>query len=253
MNAPRVGILGGTFNPIHVGHLRAAEEVVEALGLERMLFVPSALPPHKRPTGDDPIAPAEDRLAWVRLAVRDNPRFEVDALEIERGGSSYSVETLRAIGARIAPELPVFVIGRDAFLEIGSWREPEALFALAHFAVITRPPYAGETAPDGRPGTLADWLPPGLRDAVDLDPGGLSGRHREAGTRVALLEIGALDVSASDIRTRLRDGRSVRYLIPDAVLHEIEKSGVYHAQADRPKAEHGEADNRQGVRSSRRS
>ena len=93
------------------------------------------------------------------MAIRDNPRFEVDALEIERGGASYSVDTLRTIGERIAPEKPVFIIGQDAFVEIDSWREPEALFELAHFVVITRPPVAVAS--------LADWLPRCIRDIVE--------------------------------------------------------------------------------------
>ena len=122
-----LGVFGGTFNPIHVGHLRAAEEVVEALDLDRMLFVPSARPPHKTAEGEDVIAPAEQRLAWVRLAVADNARFEVDPIEVERPGPSFLVDTLRAIGERTAPDCPVFVVGRDAFQEVGEWREPRTL------------------------------------------------------------------------------------------------------------------------------
>jgi nicotinate-nucleotide adenylyltransferase len=211
-----VGVFGGTFNPIHWGHLRAAEEVAEQLELESMLFVPSASPPHKANTD---IAPPELRLAWVRDAIADNPRFAVDPIEIERGGPSYSVETLRAIGARLAPELPVFVIGCDAFSEIDEWREPEALLRLANFAVMTRPPSNG--------GTLRDWLPPALAHAIELAADGRSGRHSAAGTWLRLVEISALDVSSSDVRRRLREGRSVRYLLPDTIRGEVEKSEVY--------------------------
>ncbi len=220
-----VGVLGGTFNPIHVGHLRAGEEVAEALGLARVLFVPASRPPHKSGSHDDPIAPAADRLAWARLAVRDNPRFEVDPIEIERGGASYAVETLAALGERLG-ERPVFVIGRDAFLEIGDWREPARLFELAHFAVISRPPYAGPTGPDGRAGDLGSWLPEIVRGDVELDADGTRGRHA-SGTSVRLVEIRALDVSASDIRARIRAGRSVRYLLPETAREEILKSGIY--------------------------
>lgn len=215
----RVGIFGGTFNPIHVGHLRAAEEVVEALELERLIFVPCAEPPHKRDQRSDPIAAPSLRLAWVRTAVRGNPRLQVDALEVERGGPSYSVDTLREMGARTAPELPVFVIGQDAFRDVGSWREPGALLQLAHFAVITRPPVGV--------GSLAEWLPSCARDQVELAPDGLSARHRQAGTWIRAVEITALDVSASDIRRRLREGRSVRYLLPETVRSAVEESGVY--------------------------
>jgi len=217
--AERVGIFGGTFNPIHLGHLHAAEEVLEALGLERMLFVPSGGPPHKTASQGDPIAPAELRLAWVRAAVAGNPRFAVDALEIERGGTSYSIETLRTLGKQIAPDLPVFVIGIDAFAEVGTWREPDALFTLANFAVITRPGASVEAA--------GPWLPARVRDAFELARDGRSARHRAAGTWARLLEIAALDISASEIRARLRSGRSVRYLLPEPVREAVLQSKVY--------------------------
>jgi nicotinate-nucleotide adenylyltransferase len=219
--AARVGIFGGTFNPIHLGHLRAAEEVLEALSLERILFVPSGEPPHKTGSDGDPIAPAAERLAWVRAAVAGNPRFAVEPLEIERGGPSYSVETLRTIGRRMAPELPVFVIGIDAFADVAAWREPEALFTLAHFAVISRPRPPAAATPH--------WIPERLRDAFELSGDGLSGRHQKSGNWVRRLEIRALDISASDVRARLRRGRSVRYLLPEAVLEAVLKSRVYLA------------------------
>jgi nicotinate-nucleotide adenylyltransferase len=215
----RTGIFGGTFNPVHIGHLRAAEEVVEALGLERMVFVPSADPPHKSDLADDPVASAALRLEWVELAIQGNPHFTVDPLEIERGGASYSVDTLRAIGEQIAPEKPVFTIGHDAFIEIDSWREPEALFELANFAVITRPPVEQVS--------LTDCLPRCIRSSVETDEDGWVARHRHADTWIRLLEIPALDISSSDIRLRLREGRSLRYLLPLAVAEAVEKSGAY--------------------------
>jgi nicotinate-nucleotide adenylyltransferase len=217
--AARVGIFGGTFNPIHLGHLYAAEQVLEALGLEHMIFVPSGEPPHKTGSQEDPIAPAELRLAWVRAAIAGNPRFAVDALEVERGGTSYSVETLRTLGKQIAPDLPVFVLGEDAFAEVGTWREPDALFTLANFAVITRP---------GRPADAArHWLPARVQGDFELARDGRSARHRAAGSWARLLEIAALDISASEIRARLRSGRSVRYLLPEGILEAVLKSRVY--------------------------
>jgi nicotinate-nucleotide adenylyltransferase len=215
----QIGVFGGTFNPIHVGHLRAAEEVAESLHLERMIFIPSGEPPQKTGCTGDPIAPAAQRLAWVREAIGRNPRFEVDAIEVERGGVSFTVETLRTLGGLTAPKLPIFTIGCDAFAEVDSWREPEALFTLADFAVTTRPPV--------NRGSLADWLPKRVRDEIEIAADGLSGRHRSAGTKIHVVEISALDVSASDIRRRLREGRSVRYLVPESVRASIEVSGVY--------------------------
>ena len=222
---PLVGIYGGTFNPIHVGHLRAAEEAAEALGLARVLFVPSAVPPHKAEEADDAIAPGAERLTWVRLAIADNPRFAADAIEVERGGTSYLVDTLSALRERLgaAGDEPVFLVGSDAFAEMGAWRAPRDLFALAHFAVIPRPPL--------RAGSLADWLPAEVRDLVALAPDGRSGRHRDAGTWLRVLEIAGFDVSASDLRQRLREGRSVRYLLPEPIRAAVLASGIYRAPA----------------------
>jgi nicotinate-nucleotide adenylyltransferase len=222
---PRIGILGGTFNPIHLGHLRAAEEVIEALGLDRMIFIPSASPPHKTNRPADPIAPAALRLEWVQIAIRDNPRFEVDPIEIDRAGPSYTVDTLREIGQRIAPELPVFTIGQDAFTEIDSWREPREVFSLAHFAVITRPPVAALS--------LADWLPRCIKADMDPDRDGQSAHNRQTRTWIRLVDITSLDISASAARRRVRDGCSIRYLLPPAVAEAVEKSGVYAGEGAR--------------------
>lgn len=222
--AATVGILGGTFNPIHYGHLRAAEEVAEVLGLERMLFIPSADPPHKSDFPHDPIAPARQRLEWVRIAVRDNPRFEADPIEVERGGASYSFETLEEIGRRTAPAKPVFTIGQDAFLEIDSWREPERVFELAHFAVITRPPVAVLS--------LADWAPRCTAGELETTPEGRTAINRRTGTWIRLIDVTALDISSSEIRRRLLAGCSIRYLMPSGVCEAVEKSGVYSAPRD---------------------
>ncbi len=229
-----VGVYGGTFNPIHVGHLRAAEEVSEALGLARVLFVPSAVPPHKTDAAHDGIAPAALRLAWVRLAIADNPGFEVEPIEVERGGASYLVETLGALRERLAPrgEAPVFLVGSDAFAEMGAWRNPERLFALSHYAVMVRPPR--------RSGCLTDWLPAVVRDQIELAPDGRSGRHRHAGTWLRVVEIAGFDVSASDLRRRLHENRSVRYLLPEPVREAVLASGAYRAPTGPAAAGHRE-------------
>ncbi len=219
MSVALIGIYGGTFNPIHVGHLRAAEEVAEALGLSRVLFVPSATPPHKVDDRDDAIAPAADRLAWVRLAIAGNPRFEASAIEVDRGGASYLVDTLRELRATLAPDEPVFIVGSDAFSEMGAWREPAELFALAHYAVIVRPPL--------RTGSLAAWLPELVRNDIEVAPDQRSARHRVTDTWLRLVAIAGFDVSASEVRERLRDGRSVRYLLPDAVHEAVLASGAF--------------------------
>jgi nicotinate-nucleotide adenylyltransferase len=216
-----VGVLGGTFNPIHLGHLRVAEEVCEILGLARVVFVPCAEPPHKE--GErEALAPASLRCEWTRRAIQDNPRFAVDPLETLRPGPSYSVDTLRSFGERLAPEKPIFLIGEDAFAEIETWREPGALFTLSHFAVVTRPP--------GRGRSLAEQLPASLAPHFDLDQDGESGRHRTARTWIRRIRVSALDISGTDIRRRIREGHSVRYLVPEAVRREVIESGIYRAR-----------------------
>jgi nicotinate-nucleotide adenylyltransferase len=211
----RIGVLGGTFNPIHLGHLRAAEEVAEALELDRVLLVPSAQPPHK--AGGDALAPGAMRLAWVEAACAGNPRLSACDIEIARGGASYTVDTLRALADSNTGRL-VFIIGSDAFAELGTWREPKQLFALADFAVIARP---------GTPGHLADWIPEALRGEFALDPGGDRARHRATGGDLRAVAIPALAISSSNIRDRVRTGRSIRYLVPEAVRRDIEASRIY--------------------------
>lgn len=222
-----IGVFGGTFNPIHQGHLRAAEEVVEALTLDRMLFVPSARPPHKGTPPrneelDEEIAPPKLRLEWVEFAIADNPRFEVDRIEIDRPGPSFLVDTLRELGERHADDELVFVAGQDAFAEMGSWRSPREIFQLAHVVVASRPPV--------QEGDLSHWLPECAHDDFDIADDGLSALHRQAGTWIRALEITALDISASSVRERLRTGQSTRYLLPDAVRIAIELSGCYRGR-----------------------
>lgn len=215
-----IGIYGGTFNPIHVGHMRAAEEVVEALDLDRMLFIPSARPPHKRDEADE-TASARLRLEWVELAIRDNPRFAADPIEVDRPGPSYLVDTLRALRERHQGEDLTFVVGQDAFNEMGSWREPCEIFRLANVAVTTRPPVID--------GSLAEWLPACVIRDFEIDADGRTARHRDADTLIRQLPVTALDVSASEIRQRIRTGRSIRYLVPEVVRTAIIASGAYAA------------------------
>jgi nicotinate-nucleotide adenylyltransferase len=217
---PRVGILGGTFNPIHVGHLHAAAQVLAKLGLARVIFVPAADPPLKR-GGADPIAPAALRLAWVEAAVRGHAAFAVDDLELRRSGPSYTVDTLRELRERLAPARLCFLLGEDAFAELDAWREPALLLTLADFAVMTRPPGLGRT--------LRELLPKALSAELDWAADGERGVHRPAKTSLARVAIDALDVSATEIRRRLRAGESVRYLLPDAVHDAVIASGAYAA------------------------
>jgi nicotinate-nucleotide adenylyltransferase len=216
----RIGLFGGTFNPIHLGHLRAAEEVREALSLERVLFIPSAIPPHKQSDPNDPIASTEQRLDWVERAVAEHKDFSVDPIEIDRDGPSFLVDTLSAVREREAGQRStVFILGEDAFAEMGEWREPEALFALTDLAVMTRPP--------GLLRDLAERIPSIVKDAFEFSDGGKKAVHREARTTIELVPISALDISSSKIRERCRAGGSIRYLVPESIREAIEWSGRY--------------------------
>lgn len=221
MTEAAVGVYGGTFNPIHVGHLCAAREVADALGLVTVRFVPSWSPPHKR---GERVAAAADRLAWVQRAVAEDPRFVADPIEVVRGGASYLVDTLRQIRAELAPTIPVFLVGSDAFREMGEWRAPRDLFTLAHFAVMNRPPETPE---------LAAWIPDVVRPDLVVAPDGASARHRRAKTWVRAVRIRGVVVSASEIRARLREGRPVRYLVPEAARAAIEACPTYREPRDR--------------------
>ena len=225
-NTPRVGLFGGTFNPIHLGHLRAAEEVREALELDRIDFVPSSVPPHKRESDGDPIAPAALRLTWVEGAIAGHKGFGVDRVELDRSGPSYLVDTLISIRAR-DPDgpPPVFIVGEDAFAEMGDWRSPLQLFTLSDFAVMTRPP--------GRLLDLAARIPAVVRDQFRFEDGGQLAHHLTAGTRIDRVAITALDISSSQIRQGCRKGSSIRYLVPESIRSAIEQSQCYAARAPR--------------------
>jgi len=216
----RYGLFGGTFNPIHLGHLRAAEEVREALDLERILFIPSAIPPHKSQDPNDPIAPAQTRLRWVEHAIAKHKHFSIDRIEVDREGASYLVDTLMTIRDRNPDEaVPVFILGEDAFAEMGDWRAPEEIFALADFAVMTRPP--------GQLGHLAERCPDIVRSAFEFEDDGQRAWHKKAGRRIELVPITALDISSSLIREACRKNKSIHYLVPESIRLEIESSGEY--------------------------
>jgi nicotinate-nucleotide adenylyltransferase len=185
----RIGLLGGTFDPIHLGHLRAAEVAREALALEQVWFVPAGVPPH-RPQA---VSPGRDRFAMVALATTGHPRFSVSDVELEREGPSFTVDTLRQLRG-LHPEAEfVLIVGSDTFAEMDTWREHETVFGLATVAVVVRPGAAA--------------LPEGAR-AVAVEGAGLP-------------------ISATEIRERARAGRSVRYLVTDAVADFIAKRGLY--------------------------
>jgi nicotinate-nucleotide adenylyltransferase len=191
----RIGLYGGTFDPIHLGHLRAAENAREELALDLVAFVPAAVPPHR----GAPLSAADDRLAMARLATATYPAFEAWDVELRRDGPSYTVETVAALVSERPTDWFVLVVGADTWPEIPAWREPERLLSLVEVAVVDRPGYAG-----GEPRAPFPRARPPRRVS---GPG--------------------LPLSASAIREHARTGRSVRFLVPDAVADYIGARGLY--------------------------
>lgn len=212
----RLGLFGGTFNPMHYGHLRTAEEVVEALKLSQLWFIPAAHPPHKAPEG---ITPFEVRLKMARLAVGRHRVLKVSDLEGRRPGKSFTIQTLRILREQFGETAELYyVLGLDAILEIQTWKDYRELFTLSHFVVLDRPGYdrihLGEFL---RREVHEDFQP--LADG--------SGFQHPSGYRVLLLKTTLLDISATQIRNLVRDGRSVRYLLPEAVCRFILMNKLY--------------------------
>ena len=212
----KIGIFGGTFDPIHWGHLRSAEEVSETFGLDYVYFIPASIPPHKR---GQTYTPARDRLQMVRLAVARNPRFKVSTIEIERPGVSYSIDTVRELARRLKPtDSLYFIIGLDAFREIATWKDYEEIFPLCNFIVTSRP---GSKESDPLKGTGV-----AVKKLFCYDFKRRNYRHR-SGTRVHFIELTDIAISASEIRALVRQGKSIRYLEPSSVETYIKRRELY--------------------------
>lgn len=194
----RIGILGGTFDPIHYAHLAIAEEARAVLGFERVLFVPAAQQPFK---GDEQVATPQQRLEMARLACASNPAFEVSPIEIERAGPSYTVATLRELRDAGLGELS-FILGADAAVELYRWHAAREIVALARIVAV------------GRPGAALDVA------ALDRNLPGL-------GARLTVLEGPRLEISSTDLRRRVAEGRPIRYQTPDSVAEYIATHGLY--------------------------
>jgi nicotinate-nucleotide adenylyltransferase len=206
-----IGLYGGTFDPVHVAHLRTAEEVREALRLDRVELVLSATPPHKAAGAQ---ASVEDRRRMLELALADNPLLTVNLCEVEREGPSYAIDTIRSVRARASGTPLTFILGADAFADIATWKDYADLFTLCDFCVISRP------------GTRAEEFPIAVADAFCYEPNRGVHLHR-SGTTLRFLPVTALMISASDIRQRCATGRSIRYLVPGAVADHIAAHGLY--------------------------
>jgi nicotinate-nucleotide adenylyltransferase len=188
----RLGVMGGTFDPIHVGHLVTAEEALHQFALDEVVFVPTGRPWMKE---HDVVASAEDRYTMTAIGIAPEPRFHVSRLEVDRGGPTYTVDTLRALRDEVPGAELFFITGADAMLEIMRWKEPQTVFDLAHFIAATRPGY----------------------DVVAFDPM----------PDVTVMRIPALAISSTDIRARVHAGRPIRFLVPEGVEAHIRTAGLY--------------------------
>lgn len=203
----RLGIMGGTFDPIHIGHLACAEQAREAFGLDAVVFIPTGVPAFKR---DRAVTPAPDRLAMCRLAVLPNRHFDVSSLEIDRPGVTYAVDTVRALRAHFPANVELFFItGADSILSIARWRESAAVASLTRFIAVTRPGYV-----------VTDAFKAELASLGDYD--------------VSYLEVTALAISSSALRERVHDGFSLRYLTTLPVCDYIYRHGLYRGPGAAP-------------------
>jgi nicotinate-nucleotide adenylyltransferase len=189
----RIGVMGGTFDPVHHGHLVAASEVADRFDLDEVLFVPTGQPWQK---SEKSVSPAEDRYLMTVIATASNPRFGTSRVDIDRGGPTYTADTLRDLAAALPDAELYFITGADALSQILSWHKVDELFKLAHFVGVTRPGYE-----------LAD-------------------EHLPEGS-VTLVEVPAMAISSTDCRNRVAEGRPVWYLVPDGVVQYISKRGLY--------------------------
>ncbi len=201
----RVGIFGGTFDPIHQGHLIIAEQVAEALGLARVVFVPGGVPPHKEASSVE--APAEDRFEMVEAAVRGNERFVVDRVEVDAGRKMYSVETVPLVKRKYEGEEWFFISGADEVSNLLSWKEPDGLLEEVRMVAATRPGY----------------------DISNLDH---LAAELENFDRIVPVVCSRVDISSTGIRRMLREGKSIRYLVPDGVYELIRDRRLYGARQD---------------------
>jgi nicotinate-nucleotide adenylyltransferase len=198
----RIGIMGGTFDPIHDGHLVAAEETAWALELDRVLFIPTYLPPHKH----EPVTSAAHRVAMVKVAIADNPVFELSTIEVERGGRSYTVDTLDQLHSIYPGAQFHLIVGMDSLEDLPEWHDPAGILRLARIAAVHR----------------SGW------NVVDLDK--LAEAVPAAAGRVMIIRIPGLDISSTDLRARIQDGHPIRYLMPDPVIAYITVNNLYRAE-----------------------
>jgi nicotinate-nucleotide adenylyltransferase len=218
MSSAPIGVLGGTFDPIHNGHLRLAQEALEQCGMSSVRFIPSGTPPHR----DAPHANAQHRLAMTRLALQGNPQLLLDEREIHRTDPCYSVDTLTSLRSELGMQQPLcLLLGGDAFLQLHTWHEWKKLFALAHLVVMQRAgaPPLGNAMSKANTALQAEYQ-------ARLAPAPRALHETPAGSILAI-DMPALEISATGIRERRLANKSIRYLLPDTVAHYILTHKLY--------------------------
>jgi nicotinate-nucleotide adenylyltransferase len=223
----RLGLLGGSFNPVHNGHLAIARQTRESLGLDQILFIPTSHPPHKP---NSSLAPAQDRYEMVRLAIASDPSLALSDVELRRPGKSYSIDTIRLLQQEYGPQTQLFfLIGLDAFLDFPSWRDPQTLLTLCQFVVLSRPGLSFRSL------SSVALLPPiPYPSLADLDAGRISRIEALIGTqRLICLKLPPCAVSASDVRARIRQGLPAANLLPPLVESYILQHHLYQEDPNR--------------------
>ena len=220
----KVAFFGGTFDPVHLGHLMPAVRAAEAFGFDALVFVPTGQPPHKL---GEPLTPFAHRFAMVALATQPYDRFLVSAIEAERTGPSYTVDTLRELKGRFAAERHFFLMGSDSFAQIGTWHNWEELLDLADLVVLHRPTVWGDELAAGVPAPLRPYMRAvqAQRDVPEPERGS---------QRIYLLAHEPFPIAASDLRERLRTGLAIREFVPPEVHRYIVKHRLYHQEGEGP-------------------
>ncbi len=215
----RIGLFGGTFNPVHYAHLRAAEEVARSLMFDKVLFIPAHNPPLKKGV----LASPEERLQMVRMAVEDNPLFEVSDIEFERNELSYSAYTLKELKERHPEDDLYFILGLDAFLDIVNWYDPESILECINLVVISRPPGHIKDL------TSSPFVEISAESASIFERSSLSRYETKLknGNSLLVLNVTPMNISATLIRNLLGDGKSIKYLLPEKVESFIMSNGLY--------------------------
>lgn len=200
----RIGVIGGTFDPIHYGHLAAAEEVRARMSLTKVLFVVAGIPPHKL---DEEVTPVEHRLAMVELGIASNPHFEISRVDVDRPGPSYSVDTISILLEQYGQNTEMFfIMGLDSLVEVPTWRQPQRLIQLCHLVAVTRPGF-------------------------DVDMRRLEASVPGISSRVEIIDMPELDISSSDLQRRVSEGLPIKYQVPEKVERYINEHQLYRSSA----------------------